>query len=78
VNEIGYVAAREIKIGFRNPWAYSFMALFALFMLSLLLINAQSYVKGYSGISGTMLNLALYLLPLMALMLGAFSLTGEK
>ncbi len=78
MNEIGYVAAREIKIGFRNPWAYSFMALFALFMLSLLLINAQSYVKGYSGISGTMLNLALYLLPLMALMLGAFSLTGEK
>ncbi|WP_223829638.1 ABC transporter permease [Paenibacillus arenilitoris] len=73
-----HVASREIKIGFRNPWAYSFMALFALFMFSLLLINAQGYVKGYSGSSGTMLNLALYLLPLMALMLGSFSLTGEK
>ncbi|WP_036697413.1 ABC transporter permease [Paenibacillus taiwanensis] len=72
------VAAREMKIGFRNPWAYSFTALFALFMLSLLFINAQGYVTGYSGSSSTMLNLALYLLPLMALMLGSFSLTGEK
>lgn len=73
-----HVAARELKIGFRNPWAYSFMALFTLFMLSLLLINAQGYVKGYSGVSGMMLNLTLYLLPLMALMLGSFSLTGDK
>ncbi|MFF2479649.1 ABC transporter permease [Paenibacillus sp. NPDC058071] len=78
MSETGYVAIREMKIGFRNPWAYSFMALFALFMFSLLLINAQGYVTGYSGISGTMLNLALYLLPLMALMLGSFSLTSEK
>ncbi|WP_259391363.1 ABC transporter permease [Paenibacillus sp. 1011MAR3C5] len=78
MTETAYVAAREMKIGFRNPWAYSFTALFALFMLSLLLIHSQGYVKGYSGMSGTMLNLALYLLPLMALMLGSFSLTGEK
>jgi Cu-processing system permease protein len=67
-----------MKIGFRNPWAYSFMALFALFMLSLLLIQAQGDVSGYSGAAGTMVNLVLYLLPLMTLMLGSFSLTGEK
>lgn len=78
MNEIRYVASREMKIGFRNPWAYSFTALFALFMLAMLLINAQGYVQGYSGSSSTMLNLTLYLLPLIALMLGAFSLTGEK
>jgi Cu-processing system permease protein len=78
VNSIVNVAIREMKIGFRNPWAYSFMALFAIFMLSLLLINVQGYVKGYSGTSGTMLNLILYLLPLMTLMLGSFSLTSDK
>jgi len=72
------VAVREIRTGFRNPWAYSFLALFALFMLALLLINVQGYVRGYSGVTGTMLNLVLYLLPLMTLMLGSFSLTGEK
>ncbi|WP_246608653.1 ABC transporter permease [Paenibacillus agaridevorans] len=78
MNLLRHVAARELKIGFRNPWAYSFMALFTLFTFSLLLINLQGYVSGYSGMSGTMLNLAIYLLPLMALMLGSFSLTGDK
>ncbi|WP_171056062.1 ABC transporter permease [Paenibacillus sinopodophylli] len=73
-----HIAIREIKLGFRNPWAYSFMGLFALFMLCLLMINAQGYVQGYSGITGTTLNLILYLLPLMSLLLGSFSLTAEK
>jgi len=73
-----HVAIREVKIGFRNPWAYSFMALFAVFSLSLLLINSQNVVEGYSGATGTMLNLILYLLPLMTLLLGSFSLTTEK
>lgn len=73
-----HIALREVRLGFRNPWAYSFMALFILFMLSLLLINRQGYVQGYSGITGTMLNLILYLLPLMTLLLGSFSLTSEK
>ncbi|MGO4542859.1 ABC transporter permease [Paenibacillus sp. 2TAB19] len=73
-----HIAIREVKLGFRNPWAYSFMGLFALFMLCLLLINAQGYVQGYSGITGTILNLILYLLPLMSLLLGSFSLTAEK
>jgi Cu-processing system permease protein len=72
------VAVRELKAGFRNPWAYSFMALFTVFMLSLLLIQSQNYVSGYSGATGTLLNLILYLLPLMTLTIGAFSLTGEK
>lgn len=73
-----HIAIREVKLGFRNPWAYSFMGLFALFMLCLLLINAQGYVQGYSGTTGTTLNLILYLLPLMSLLLGSFSLTAEK
>lgn len=72
MNSVKHIAIREMKIGFRNPWAYSFMALFALFMFSLLLINSQNYVSGYSSVSGTMLNLILYLLPLMTLMLGFF------
>ncbi|MEK3884521.1 ABC transporter permease [Paenibacillus sp. PL2-23] len=73
-----HIAIREMKLGFRNPWSYSFMALFTLFMLGLLLIQAQGYGQGYSGTTGTILNLSLYLLPLMALLLGSFSLTTEK
>jgi len=73
-----HVAAREIRIGFRNPWAYSFLALFAVFSLSLLLINAGNAADGYSGATASMLSLILYLLPLMTLFLGSFSLTSEK
>ncbi|QHW35413.1 ABC transporter permease subunit (plasmid) [Paenibacillus rhizovicinus] len=73
-----HIAVREIRIGFRNPWAYSFLGLFSVFSLSLLLIQAQNDVEGFSSITGTLLNLMLYLLPLMALLLGTFTLTSEK
>ncbi|NOU94442.1 ABC transporter permease subunit [Paenibacillus sp. LMG 31456] len=73
-----HIALREIKIGFRNPWSYSFIALFTVFSLSLLIINAQYFSQGYSSTTASMLNLTLYLLPLMTLLLGAFSLTAEK
>ncbi|MBD3917184.1 ABC transporter permease subunit [Paenibacillus sp. PR3] len=72
------IAIREIRMGFRNPWAYSFMALFTAFSLILLLINSRNAVEGYSGVTSAMLNLILYLVPLMSLLLGSFSLTAEK
>jgi Cu-processing system permease protein len=78
MSEMLQIAKRELKTGFRNPWSYSFLVLFCTFSLSLLLLNAQTPVQGYSGTTGSMLNLILYLLPLMTLFLGSFSLTAEK
>lgn len=75
---INLIAKREVKVGFRNPWSYSFMALFSLFSLGLLIIQSQSYIEGYTYTTGTMLNLILYLLPLMTMLLSSFSLTAEK
>ncbi|MGN7470876.1 ABC transporter permease [Brevibacillus sp. SAFN-007a] len=75
---IQLIAKREVKVGFRNPWSYSFLALFSLFSLGLLIIQSQSYMTGYTYTTGTMLNLILYLLPLMTMLLSSFSLTAEK
>lgn len=75
---IRLIAKREVTVGFRNPWSYSFLALFTLFSLSLLVIQSQSFLDGYTYSTGTMLNLILYLLPLMTMLLSAFSLTAEK
>ncbi len=75
---IWHVAQREIRIGFRNPWAYTFMALFALFNLALLMIQSQIALSGFTSHTAAMLNLILYLLPLMTMLLGSFSLTAEK
>ncbi|PYY29654.1 Uncharacterized protein PIL02S_01854 [Paenibacillus illinoisensis] len=72
------VANREVKLGFRNPWSYSFLILFCVFSLSLLVINSLNVVEGYSGTTSSLVNLILYLLPLMTLFIGSFSLTSEK
>jgi Cu-processing system permease protein len=74
------IARREIKLGFRNPWSYTFLATFSLFSLALLFVNAdaQSGIGKYTSMTGTMMNLLLYFLPLMTLLLGSFSVTSEK
>lgn len=72
------IAAREMKLGFRNPWAYSFLALFAFFTMAVLLIQSQAQIEGYTHTTGSLLNLILYLLPLMTLLLGSFAVTAEK
>lgn len=73
-----HIARRELKIGFRNPWSYSFLALFTLFTLALMVIQSRTYLEGYTYTTGTMLTLVLYLLPLMTILLSSFSLTAEK
>lgn len=74
------VAKREMKLGYRNPWSYTFLLLFSFFSLALVLIQANGAynMEGYSNTVGTMMNLILYLLPLMTLLLGSFSVTSEK
>ena len=72
------ITGREIRLGFRNPWAYSFMVLFTLFSLALLSIQSRHGIQEYTGTTGAMINLILYLLPLMTLLLGSFSITAEK
>jgi len=73
-----HIAKRELKLGFRNPWSYSFLCLFSLFTLGLMVIQSRSYLEGYTYTTGSMLTLILYLLPLMTILLSSFSLTGEK
>lgn len=77
---VWFIAKREMQIGFRNPWSYSFLLLFSVFSISLLLIqsNYSMGFQGYTHATGTMINLTLYLLPMMTLLLGSFSLSAEK
>lgn len=73
------VAKREIKLGFRNSWTYSFLILFTLFTMAILLLQSgvQS-TEGYTDMTGTMMNMTLYLLPLLTLLLGSVSVAIEK
>lgn len=73
------VLKRELKLGFRNSWTYSFLILFTIFTGAILLLHASlASVEGYTDITGTVMNMTLYLLPLITLLLGSFSITSEK
>ncbi|CAB3391533.1 ABC transporter permease [Kyrpidia spormannii] len=80
MSAVWIIAKREMKLGYRNPWAYSFLALFSVFSLALVLIqsNRAAGLPAYTHATATMMNLILYLLPMMTLLLGAFSVTAEK
>src|SRR5699024_8303215 len=73
------VAQREIKLGFRNSWTYSFLILLSIFTIALLLLQSgAATTQGYTDMTGTVMNMTLYLLPLITLLLGGFSATVEK
>ncbi|MBO1002248.1 ABC transporter permease [Pseudogracilibacillus auburnensis] len=73
------VAQREIKLGFRNSWTYSFLALLSIFTITILLLQSGvATTEGYTDITGTVMNMILYLLPLITLLLGGFSVAVEK
>jgi len=73
------VAVREIKLGFRNFWTYSFLILLTIFTIAILLLHSSvATVQGYTDMTGTVINITLYLLPLITLLLGSFSVAVEK
>ncbi len=73
------VAKREIKMGFRNSWTYSFLILLTIFTIAILLLQSGvTATQGYTDLTGTVINMILYLLPLTTLLLGGFSATEEK
>lgn len=72
-------ARKELRIHFRSPWTYAFFLFFAGFTVAILYLSGEAVGIGqYSKATGTMMNLIAFFLPLMALVLGAFSLTMEK
>lgn len=73
------VAQREIKLGFRNSWTYSFLILLSIFTTAILLLQSGvATTEGYTDMTGTVINMILYLLPLITLLLGGFSVAVEK
>src|SRR5699024_11204363 len=73
------VAQREIKLGFRNSWTYSFLILLSIFTIAILLLQSGAATsEGYTDMTGTVMNMTLYLLPLITLLLGGFSATTKK
>ncbi|RNB85881.1 ABC transporter permease [Brevibacillus fluminis] len=70
---------KELRSSLRQRSFYLFGILFLLMMGLILLIQRNiPDVGAYNNMTGTLLNVMLYLLPLIVLLLGSFSITQEK
>jgi Cu-processing system permease protein len=81
-NAIRTIAAQEIKINVRNKWMLMFAALFGGLSLAVcyfgLVTVATVGVQGFTRTTASLLNLVLYLVPLVALVMATLSFSGEK
>ncbi|MBK6767776.1 MAG: ABC transporter permease subunit [Ardenticatenales bacterium] len=79
---IALVARKEVRDALRNRWFLLYAAGFALLAIALSqLSTGDSGTAGYAGFGRTaagLVNLVLFVVPLMGLTLGAQSLAGER
>jgi Cu-processing system permease protein len=76
------IAGHELRIHSRNKWTLIFAPVFAVLALAVsyfgLVTEAVVGFQGFMRTSASLLNLALYLVPMVSLMVGTLSFTGEK
>jgi Cu-processing system permease protein len=82
IRRIHVVAREEFRCAFESRWLFLFSALFALLVLGVSYFGlAQSQEVGFQGfarVTLSLLNLALFIVPLTALVLGVTSITGSS
>jgi Cu-processing system permease protein len=79
---IYHIARQELVINIRNKWTVIFAVVFGILVVSISYIGIRT--EGFSGMqdftrtSASLLNLVLYIVPLVALTMGTLSFTGDK
>jgi Cu-processing system permease protein len=81
-NAVTAIVRQELTINIRNRWTPLFAVVFGGLMLAIsyfgLLTAGAVGFQSFTRTSVSLLNLVLYLVPLMALMMGTLSFTSEK
>ena len=76
------IAKQELTINIRNKWTLIFAAVFSVLVLAIsyfgLLTAGSIGFQGFTRTSASLLNLVLYIVPLVALVMGTLSFTSEK
>jgi len=82
IHAIKTVARQELVIHIRNKWVLVFSSVFALITLGIsyfgMVTSGQTGFQGFTRTSASLLNLVLYLIPLIALSIGTLSFNSEK
>ncbi len=81
-NAITTIARQELVINIRNRWTLVFAGVFGVLVLAIsyfgLVTAGIVGFQGFARTSASLLNLVLYIVPLVALMMGTLSFTSEK
>lgn len=81
-NAIITIAKQELVINIRNRWTLVFAGVFGVLVLTISyfgLVTAGTVgFQGFARTSASLLNMVLYIVPLVALMMGTLSFTSEK
>ena len=82
VNAVTTIARQELVINVRNKWTMIFAIAFGVLVLAISyfgLVTAGTIgIQGFARTSASLLNLVLYVVPLVALIMGTMSFTSEK
>jgi len=81
-NAITTIARQELVINIRNRWTLVFAGVFGILVLAISyfgLVTAGAVgFQGFARTSASLLNMVLYIVPLVALTMGTLSFTSEK
>lgn len=75
------IAKQEIKLAVRSRWLLLLTLLFTLLSSVLLFFSSQPGAEGFTGFTrqiASLLNLTLFLMPLLTLLVGGMLIAGEK
>jgi Cu-processing system permease protein len=82
LNAIKTIAQQELLINIRNRWTLVFTGVFGVLALAIsyfgLVTSGALGFQGFARTSASLLNIVLYLVPLVALLMGTLSFTSEK
>ena len=80
-HSLGTIAIQELTVNIRNRWTMIFAGVFSILVLAISyfgLVTAGAIgFQGFARTSASLLNLALYMIPLVALTMGTLSFTSD-
>lgn len=82
IRTICTIAMQELRLATRNRWLVSFAVLYTLLAVTILFFASadagRTGFDGFNRMTASLLNLSLYLVPIIALVIGSTSLAGER
>lgn len=82
LNAINIIARQELVINIRNRWTLVFAGVFGALVLAIsyfgLVTGGVVGFQGFARTSASLLNMVLYIVPLVALVMGTLSFTSEN